>query len=56
MPEETADQSVLSYSPKIGKQVHTVSIDTKTLLKIEEVKLQISRAFLCIVLLLRKNH
>jgi hypothetical protein len=33
--------SVLSYSPKATKQQHTVSIDTKTLLRIEEAKLHL---------------
>jgi len=39
--ETRTPQSVLSYSPKILKQQHRVNIDTKTLLKIEEVKLHL---------------
>jgi hypothetical protein len=42
VPETRAPQSVLSYSPKAIKQQHRVSIDTKTLLKIEEVKLHLA--------------
>jgi len=41
VPETRAPLSVLSYSPTAIKQQHRVSIDTKTLLKIEEVKLHL---------------
>jgi len=37
--EQKASLSVLSYTPKQLRQQHVVNIDTKTLLKIEEVKL-----------------
>jgi hypothetical protein len=37
--EHEASLSVLSYTPKQLRQQHVVNIDTKTLLKIEEVKL-----------------
>ena len=40
VPNKANPQSVLSYPPKLAKQ-HRVSIDTKTLLKIEEVKLHL---------------
>ncbi len=40
VPKTAIPQSVLSYSPKLTKQ-HRVNIDTKTLLKIEEVKLHL---------------
>jgi hypothetical protein len=39
VPETTTHLSVLSYSSTATKQQHRVNIDTKTLLKIEEVKL-----------------
>ncbi len=38
---EAGALSVLSYSPKAIKQQHTVSIDTKTLLRIEEAKIHL---------------
>ena len=41
VPETRAPLSVLSYSPTSIKQQHRVCIDTKTLLKIEEVKLHL---------------
>lgn len=37
VPKSANPQSVLSYSPNISEQ-HRVHIDTKTLLKIEQVK------------------
>ncbi len=40
MPDGATPQSVLSYPSNLSKQ-HRVSIDTKTLLKIEEVKLHL---------------
>jgi hypothetical protein len=40
VPKTAIPQSVLSYPPKLAKQ-HRVNIDTKTLLKIEEVKLHL---------------
>jgi integrase len=40
-PVPETHQSVLSYSPTLTKQQHRVNIDTKTLLKIEEVKLHL---------------
>ncbi|MGD0405673.1 MAG: hypothetical protein ABSB10_03375 [Candidatus Bathyarchaeia archaeon] len=41
MQETRTHESVLSYSPAAIKQQHRVNIDTKTLLKIEEVKLHL---------------
>lgn len=41
VPEARTPLSVLSYSPTAIKQQHRVSIDTKTLLRIEEVKLHL---------------
>lgn len=41
VPETRAPLSVLSYSPTAIKQQHRVNIDTKTLLRIEEVKLHL---------------